>query len=71
MQDLILLKMIDDAILSTNNYTVERASILFLACTAKFQILWENQLYQRATNFYLIMLKEIRYMKIYYQIFMI
>ena len=53
MQDLdFILKMIDDAILSTNNYTVERASIFVpRLLLAKFQILWENQLYQRATNF--------------------
>ena len=53
MQDIeFILKMLDNAILSTNNYKVERANIFVpRLLLAKFQILWDNCLYEKATNF--------------------
>ena len=69
MQDLdFILKMIDDAILSTNNYTV-RASICPRLLSLSFKFYGKINCIKGPLIFYLIMLKEIRYMKIYYQIF--
>ena len=52
MKDLdFVLKMLDEAILATNNYSIDRPHIFVpRLLLAKFQILWENQYFEKATN---------------------
>lgn len=48
-----ILEMLDKAILNTNNYKIDRPQLFVpRLLLAKFQFLWENKLYNRASNLF-------------------
>ena len=48
-----ILEMLDKAILNTNNYKIDRPQLFVpRLLLARFQLLWENKLYDRASNLF-------------------
>ena len=54
-----ILEMLDKAILNTNNYKIDRPQLFVpRLLLARFQLLWENKQYDRASNFFFNNLKK-------------